>query len=535
MRKHRTDRLAGLISSLTEADDSDRRFRLLADAIPQMVWAAGLDGRNNYCNAQWVSYTGLTFEQSKGWGWTRAVHPDDLQRCFEAWSAAVEKGEAYEIEYRWKRASDGAYRWQLGRALPVKDANGNVVEWFGTVTDIEDQKQMQAVAERAARTGTEFLCGASDELRSPLKAIVDYAESMAAEFPEATPSQQARIEQLGAACRHLSKLIDEILDLAKVESGQVMVSSEPVLLDDALRECRAKIEPLAQRRGIRLGFPERDTSCFVRADPMRLKQILTNLLTHAVTYNHANGKVEVSCTTPAPGRVRVSIRDTGMGLTPEQLAQLFQPFKRLGQQSEPEEGAGIGLAAAKKLVELMSGVIGVDSQVGSGSTFWIELAAAQPPDITETGPVPPASSAARSPDEAAAAPFHTLLCVDDNPANQERVRQAISGRTDIRLLTAVTGQLGLARAFAAAPDVIVIDVHLPDVSGDEALKIFRNNPVTAHTPVIALSANATADDIQRGLKAGFVRYLTKPIDAGQLTEAVSFALEHRRNAAPKNA
>ncbi|GAB3629942.1 hypothetical protein GCM10027419_47990 [Pandoraea terrae] len=491
-----------------------------------MVWTANPEGGVEYYNQPWVTYTGLTIEQTQGWGWEPAFHPDDLQPTIDRWSSALERGCEFEIEFRLKRASDGVYRWFLARGLPAKDVDGNLVKWFGTCTDIEDQKQARAAAERANRAKSDFLSSMSHELRSPLNAILGFAQLMASDSPPPTPSQRASIDQILRAGWHLLELINEVLDLAKIESGQVSLSPETVSLADAMRECESMVEPLAQQRGIRMGFPRFEVPCFVRADRTRLKQILINLLSNAVKYNRERGTVEVMRGMRTPDRVRISVQDSGAGLSPEQLAQLFQPFNRLGQEAGPEEGTGIGLVVAKRLIELMGGAIGVESTVGAGSVFWIEMDSAPAPQIVAAGAEPAAPAKAPVEDGAS---VHTLLYVEDNPANLKLVEQLIARRADMRLLTAATGRLGIELARAALPQVILMDIHLPDISGVEALKILRTDPATAHIPVIALSASAMPDDIKKGMKAGFFRYLTKPIKLDAFMDALNVALESRNN------
>jgi CheY-like chemotaxis protein len=260
----------------------------------------------------------------------------------------------------------------------------------------------------------------------------------------------------------------------------------------------------------------------VDADRTRLKQVLINLLSNAIKYNQANGTVVVECTMTAPTRIRVSVRDTGAGLPPDMLQQLFQPFNRLGQERSTEEGTGIGLVMSKRLVELMGGVIGVESTVGFGSVFWFELNSTAEPQLGPETAQPAALTAAQVPH---GAPLRTLLYVEDNPANLKLVEQLIARRPDMRLLSARDGNLGIQLARAHQPDVVLMDINLPGISGIEALKILREDPATAHIPVVALSANAMPRDIEKGLQAGFFRYLTKPIKVSEFMDTLEVALE----------
>ncbi|WP_205792687.1 PAS domain-containing hybrid sensor histidine kinase/response regulator [Burkholderia sp. Ac-20353] len=514
--------------SETEVDDVERRFRSLADAIPHIVYTAAPDGSIDYVSRRLETYTGLDFAQVQGWNWTSTVHPDDLQLAIANWTTALTSGAEYEMELRIKRKSDGTYRWHLDRASPIKDEEGNVEMWVGTVTDIEDRKQALATAERANRAKSDFLSSMSHELRSPLNAILGFAQLMASDSPPPTPSQQSSIDQILNAGWHLLELINEVLDLARIESGQVSISPEPVSLSNMLHECESMIGPQAQQRGIRVSFPYVDPLCHVRADRTRLKQILINLLSNAIKYNCPSGAVHVDYSTHIPDRVCVSVSDTGLGLSRAQLGQLFQPFNRLGQDAGTEEGTGIGLVVAKRLTELMGGTIGVESTVGKGSVFWIELDAAPLPEMATMDAAQLATPAKGVAKEAGAeARAHTVLYVEDNPANLKLVGQLIARHADMRMLSAVTGQLGVELACTALPQVIVMDINLPDISGIEALRILRKNPATAGIPVVALSANAMPRDVEKGLKAGFFRYLTKPIKIDQfvhaLGEAIAFA------------
>jgi CheY-like chemotaxis protein len=320
-------------------------------------------------------------------------------------------------------------------------------------------------------------------------------------------------------------LIDEILDLAKVESGQVSLSPEPVSLAEIIIECQSMVEPQAQQRGLKMIYPKCETPYFVRADRTRLKQILINLLSNAVKYNSEKGTVEVTCSEITAGRIRLSVRDTGLGMSHDQIGQLFQTFNRLGQEGGNIEGTGIGLVVAKRLVELMGGVIGVDSVLGVGSVFWFELISVAGPHI----PIETEIDTSTRPRMRRAKGKYTLLYVEDNPANLKLVEQIIKRYPDLQLLTACDGKSGIEIAVISKPDVVLMDINLPDMNGFTALKILTSNPVTSLIPVIAISANAMPRDIQKGLEAGFYRYITKPIIVTELMEALDVTLESKGN------
>jgi CheY-like chemotaxis protein/two-component sensor histidine kinase len=341
--------------------------------------------------------------------------------------------------------------------------------------------------------------------------------------PLPTESQAESITQILQAGWHLLKLINEVLDLAVIESGKLSLSSEPVSLTEVASECQAMMEPLAKQRGISMKFPQPDTLFFIHADRTRIKQVLINLLSNAIKYNREKGTVEVMWAAVNTERIRISVKDSGAGLLPDKLLQLFQSFNRLGQEAGDEEGTGIGLVVSKRLVELMGGSIGVESHIGAGSVFWIELLLAPAPSI-EALSVDAISVA--PPQVLPNARMRTLLYVEDNPANLKLVERLIARRSDIRLLSAINGTIGIELARACKPEVILMDINLPGISGIDALKILRNDPVTSHIPIIALSANALPRDIEKGMKEGFFRYLTKPIKVKEFMDTVEIAFEH---------
>jgi PAS domain S-box-containing protein len=388
-------------------------------------------------------------------------------------------------------------------------------------TNVELESAKSA-AEKANLAKSDFLSSMSHELRSPLNAILGFAQLLESSSPLPTASQMENIAQILQAGWHLLKLINEVLDLAVVESGKLSISPEPVSLAEVISECQAMMEPQAQQRGISMTFPQLDIPYYVNADRTRVKQVLINLLSNAIKYNRDQGTVEVKCAVTSPERIRISVKDTGAGLPPEKITQLFQPFNRLGQESSAGEGTGIGLVMSKRVVELMKGVIGVESTVGVGSVFWFELLMTPAPKPTAASAESTIVAHARVP---TGAPLRTLLYVEDNPANLTLVEQLIARRSDIRLLTAVNGTLGIELARASRPEVILMDINLPGISGFEALTILREDPATAHIPVVVLSANAMPSDIKKGLEAGFFHYLTKPIKVNEFMDTLDLALE----------
>ena len=447
----------------------------------------------------------------------------------------------YSLECRIRR-SDGEIRWLwTASEYQIGDA-GQAPHMAGIAQDITERKLVEAerarldqalhdkntelesarvVAEKANLAKSDFLSSMSHELRSPLNAILGFAQLLNSASPPATPAQKASVDQILHAGWYLLELINEILDLALVESGKLSLSSEPVSLTEVINECQKMIKPLAQKRGINLKFPNTDLPQYVRADRTRLKQVLINLLSNAIKYNRENGSVEVTCVGVPQARIRIGIRDTGSGLSAEKLSRLFQPFNRLGQESSANQGTGIGLVMSKRLVELMDGAIGVESTAGEGSLFWFELCADAAPQIaSESARVSPALDGPQH----RGASLHTMLYVEDNPANLALVEQIIARRPDLSLLTATDGILGIKLARESLPKVILMDINLPGISGIAAMKILREDTLTTHIPVLALSANAMSEDIKRGMEAGFFGYLTKPIKISAFMEALDGAL-----------
>ncbi|OBV37108.1 PAS domain-containing hybrid sensor histidine kinase/response regulator [Janthinobacterium psychrotolerans] len=460
---------------------------------------------------------------------------------FEALVYKASRGieDNYELTYVRK---DGSRFPAIVSVTALRDASETVIGYLLIGTDntvrkhAEQERELlnrvlsdnsvelenaRAQADKANRAKSEFLSSMSHELRTPLNAVLGFAQLMASDTPPPSASQQRSLDQILNGGWYLLRLINEILDLSMIESGRVAMSREAMALTEVLRDCRAMITPQAQKRHITLSFPSLAQPFYVHADLTRVKQVVINLLSNAIKYNRTGGSVLVECQQHGE-RVRLSVRDTGNGLSAEQLQQLFQPFNRLGQEAGTEEGTGIGLVVTKQLVELMGGTLGVESEVGVGTMFWIELAASSAPalQLGEHG-VDIREPLAEAPFDA---PRRKVLYVEDNPANLILVEQLIARRSDLGMLSAIDGHLGIALARQHQPDLILMDINLPGISGSEVLSLLRADPLTAHIPVIALSANALPRDVRKGLEAGFLRYLTKPINVPEFMEALDTAL-----------
>ena len=429
---------------------------------------------------------------------------------FEALVFKASRGieDVYELTYL---RSDGTRLPALVSVSALRDAHELIIGYLLIGTDntarkqIEREKERLAVhlqganrdlqeaisaAESANLAKSDFLSSMSHELRSPLNAILGFAQLLETGTPLPTPGQKDCVDQILQAGWYLLELINEVLDLALIESGKLTLSTEPIALVEVLADCQGMIEAQARKSGIRLSSTETPRPLYVKADRARAKQIFVNLLSNAIKYNRVGGSVVVSCTVRDEHRIRVTVRDSGLGSAPEKLAQLFQPFNRLGQEGGVEEGTGIGLVVSKRLVELMGGEIGAQSAVGVGSEFWVDLMACAAPDAAaHTAPqanVAPAEAWGNG------QPKATVLCVEDNPANLLLVARLLSRRDDIRLISAKDGRTGVELARSALPDVVLMDINLPGIGGLTALRMLQGDTRTAHIPVLALSARGKA-------------------------------------------
>jgi len=475
--------------------------------------------------------------------WINGVHPDDWERVDKTLQAYISgESENYSVELR-LRCKDGSYKWILCRGTIVsRDNKGKPLRMIGIHSDISAQKEVEKEltvareeAENANRAKSQFLSSMSHELRTPMNAIMGFGQllTMDKESP-LSETQTDFATEIVKAGTHLLELINEVLDLARIEAGRIDLSIETVELGYVVAEALQLIAPLADKRGIKicinqegkdieLGHLDHQLNS-VRADRTRLRQILLNILSNAVKYNSENGTITVSCFHADDNQMRINITDTGEGLSVEQQAELFKAFNRLGAERKNIEGTGIGLVITKNIVELMGGHIGVESEEGKGSTFWFEL----PSDTPLTNVESDIDDRMSSPEML---PFsesikkHTMLYIEDNPANLRLVAQVMGKMDDIHMWSAHEPVLGLELAEEHKPDLILLDINLPGMSGFEVLKQLRQRASTRNTPVLAISANAMPKDIEDGLAAGFDDYITKPIDIRSLMKSVHDALE----------
>jgi PAS domain S-box-containing protein len=450
-------------------------------------------------------------------------------------------GQTQSCELRMVKP-DGTSFWAHLEASSAQIAGGARLHRV-VLANISDRKNMDQalqeknlelesarhMADKANRAKSEFLSSMSHELRSPLNSILGFAQLLESGSPEPTLGQKGKINHILQAGWYLLELINEILDLSMVESGKLSLSMESLPLADVLRDCQNMIRPLADQNGIQLSFAPVESHCFVHADQTRLTQLMVNLLSNAVKYNRPGGTVEVTFRPVEGRRLRICVRDSGKGLSADDLANLFQPFNRLGQEATSIEGTGIGLVVCKRLVGMMQGSIGVESTLGVGSMFWIELnlaAAAQLPTVADEVLAP------QVPHRPAGEP-RTVLYIEDDLANRELVEELVARRPDLHLLSAQDGVQGIALARSTQPDVILTDIHLRGISGFEVRRILLEDPLTKHIPMLAISANAMPGDIEEGLAAGFFSYLTKPFKVGALMQALDLAIARSPSAGAK--
>lgn len=519
---------------------SEARLSAILETIAEGILIIAADGRMTFWNPAaerllGLDGTAIAERRLVPADWT--IHsPDGVLLPVEQWPVGrvFATGHAISPQEISLLRGDGVTVMLSVSAAPLHDARGTLVGVVASFRDITERfRAEQAVqaarceAERANRAKSEFLSRMSHDLRTPLNSILGFAQLIEAGADEA----QDAAEQILKAGSHLLDLINDVLDLARIEAGHLSLSSEPVLVQEAVERVLQLVRPLADQRGIRLLFGETAfRQCHLIADRQRLNQVLLNLLGNAIKYNCAGGTVDVDCQQPRPGWLRIRVIDTGAGMPEAKLALLFRPFERLGAEQTGVEGSGLGLALSKGLVERMGGTMGVESVVDRGSVFWIELAMTDAPAVRQ-----PAPEAERSLTLVDSAIQGKVLYIEDNAANIRLVERVFGRRPGVQLLTENEGGAGIARARREAPDLVLIDLHLPDMSGEDVLRHLWEDPATRMIPIAVLSADATPFQVKRLLAAGATAYLTKPLDLGALLRLVDERLTHRTGGAPMTA
>ncbi|HET8731083.1 MAG TPA: ATP-binding protein [Moraxellaceae bacterium] len=466
------------------------------------------------------------------------AHPDEFYR--DLWRT-ISSGRVWHGEIC-NRAKNGHLYWVASTITPFLDETGKPHQYIAIRTDVTETRLARQLAEQASQAKSEFLSSMSHELRTPMNAILGFAQLL--EDTSLNAEQLDFVREILKAGDHLLGLINEVLDLAKVESGRLDLSMEPVELGSVIDECLKFVGPIAEDRGIQIERPS-VPSLSVLADRIRLKQVLLNLLSNAIKYNRDGGRVSllVESVMEEPGasgeagsgswlasargtlyekvsRIRITVSDTGPGIPADQQAALFKPFSRLGAESTNIEGTGIGLTISRRLVELMGGQIGLLSVVGVGSRFWIELpgVTTQAQSVAESADSLPVAMPGEDTD-----PF-CVLYIEDNPANLKLVEKVLAQRRHTRMLAAHTPELGLDLARIHRPDIILLDINLPGMSGYEVREVLRGDERLSSIPVIAITASAMPDDVKRVKAAGFDGYLAKPLDIRRFLELLDWHL-----------
>ncbi len=516
-------RIVGTSQDITERSKADQKFKALLESAPDAIIIVKCDGSIMLVNSQAEKIFGYQREELLGKDIEilvperlRGKHPGHRTDFFKNPRA---RAMGAGLDLAGKRKDGKEFPLEI-RLSPLETDEGTLA--MAAIRDTTDRKRVERElneakeeAERANRAKSEFLSRMSHELRTPLNAILGFGQLIERQSP-AGP-MRTRAGHITGAGRHLLNLINEILDISRIEAGAMQLSLEPVCLADVLGEALDLIRPLAAERGIEFIMPGRvDPPVYVQADLQRFKQVLLNLFSNAVKYSPKNGKVTISYRSSGEGTLRIVVADMGSGIANEKLSRLFTPFDRLGAEQSSVEGTGLGLALSARIMHAMGGGIGASSQIGRGSTFWVDLPRAEPPSVkvpeTENDePVPKLNSAQGK---------RTILYIEDNLSNLNLVQEILRQQPQVELLSAMQGRLGLDLARKHSPDLILLDVHLPDLDGWDVFSQLQAEETTRKIPVIVLSADATARQIQQFMTAGARDYLTKPLDVARFSRVI---------------
>jgi len=521
--------------------ESEEQFRQMAEHVDDVFFmSSNEDQKLLYVNHAYEKTWGLSREgfYANRWQWLEAVHPDDQKRVMDAIAAGELPGK-YDVEYRVVRP-DGTIRWIRDRGFSIQNEGGQYYRTAVIATDItarkEAEKSIQLAkenAEAANHAKSDFLSRMSHELRTPLNAILGFGQLL--EMKNLGQSQQASVGHILSGGRHLLDLINEVLDISRIEAGRMQLSLEPVNLQTAVGELVKLVHPMAQERKIQIVDQIQATSpLFLVADRQRLKQVFLNLLSNAIKYNRDGGQVCVSAIKVTPGNgpegdVIIEVIDNGIGIAADKMERMFTPFERLGAEATKIEGSGLGLALAKRLVELMNGQITVRSQEGIGTTFSLRFHATQDPAVVAH------EEFAKGPEEVMLKNSEaTILYIEDNLSNFQLMARLFADSGNVNLIEAMQGGIGLELAREHRPDLILCDLHLPDMDGSEILQRLRGDERTKSIPVIIVSADAMPHQAERLRKAGAQAYVTKPFNLRELLALINRTLEKPALLAPSN-
>lgn len=513
---------------------SEARHARIIQSSNDGIWEwAAEHGGFHFSNRCWehLGYSESDRESNQGidrvQSWRRRMHPQDGEEFDRAMTAHVRGGAPFDVEYR-IRGKDGEWRWIRARGQMAFSEAGEPVRMSGTNMDITQLKlaeervlKAKEAAEKANKAKSEFLSSMSHELRTPLNAILGFAQLIEM-GGHLSGDQRDNVGEIRRAGAHLLQLIGDVLDLAKIESGRLNLTSEIISPVSLIKECLALVKTQAEDRGIQLRLQTNSLAAHtVCADRMRLKQVLLNLIGNAIKYNRAQGCVTVECALQDEMYFRIAVRDTGRGIPIERQSEMFQPFNRLGAELGSIEGSGVGLVITRQLVAHLGGRIDFVSREGVGSEFWVDI------PIASSG-VQPTSEKRETPNaepsrlaELRLQSPKRILYVEDNISNQRLVSQLLRQYPQLEVELAIDALRGLFLARTRKPDLILMDINLPGMNGFEALEVLKCDPTTRHIPVVALSANALRHDVEKGNEAGFACYLTKPIDLEELLGTIN--------------
>jgi len=457
--------------------------------------------------------------------WRTHIYPEDLLKFDNALSNHISSHTPFDLEYRLVNVR-GEIRWVRARGKAIFNELGHLEVMSGSNMDITEVKraeekviQAKELAEKANKAKSQFLSSMSHELRTPLNAILGYAQLFTYDG-NLNEEQLGSLREIRKAGEHLLQLINDVLDLAKIESGNMTVSLEPVLLSRIIPECLTLMQTQADARAIKIHSDLQNLDQFyVMADHVRIKQVLLNLMSNAVKYNHVGGEVELSLHQPQPNRLRIQVKDTGQGIPLSRQSEVFQPFNRLTAENSNIEGSGVGLVITKQLVEMMNGTLEFISQENEGSTFWIDLPLVG--DLNSERVVKARVFDDVFPNELNLSRQYRVLYIEDNPTNIRLMQQIFARYPLLDLDVAEEAFLGVYKARSLEFDLIILDINLPGMDGYQVLEVLKSDPATQHVPVIGLSANAMPYDIEKGKKAKFYDYLTKPVEINRLVNLLS--------------
>jgi PAS domain S-box-containing protein len=521
---------AAVLESQGKLSAARETNQLIMDNSQDVICTIDESGRFVTMNQASETLWGYAPSELIGRRYMELVHPEDCAETERAAADILANGKVVDFVNRYVRKDGSSVNvlWSASWSASKKML-------FCVAHDITERTRIEAAlreakneADRANQAKSEFLSRMSHELRTPLNAILGFGQLLERQNP--TVQQRARVEHITSAGRHLLNLINEVLDISRIEAGHLQLSVEPVAVADVLDEALALMRPLAAAREMEISVDAQlDKDLHVIADRQRLKQVLLNLLTNAVKYTAVGGSVAVVLDQSQTTNTRLVVTDTGAGISPEKLERLFTPFDRLGAEQSGVEGTGLGLALCQRLMHAMGGDIGVHSVAGKGSAFWIEL-----PSVDSPLKTLPKDRCSKLVEANGSENGGKILYIEDNLSNLTLVEQMLAEQPEIKLLTAMQGGLGLDLARQHSPDLILLDLHLPDLPGHEVLARLRDDELTRHIPVVVISADATARQIKRLMSAGARSYLTKPLDIGEFFRVIGETMRDR-DAQPEDA